>query len=376
MPAQPDDTGDSTAGPNEPEIARPRPKAPANIVNGSGGTIVNNAVRKSSAPFPSPAPTDWQKPADLNHIRANTPLGVPPAAAQAAPAAPPVPQPPPPPRQQFTSPPGGHVIEPVPRPSRSKSDASTKSGGSKTNAFKRMFGGGGGTSALPAVFTPGADDMNHSFTKLALTPPTPVTPTTANNAMGTTKHVTANGAYTPSSERGDPIPEVNGRSRDRAASTPHRQQEHQTQQRAPSRASSVKGDDTPTQGDARKPPSRPPSTDGRFNLKDLLGNGTKLSRKSSASSRRSDSSAGDNGVLVHGGYTSGPESVGGRKSRAPSSVGGDSATSLSKKYGVCERAPLGKGATSVVRLAHKWDRKEEKLYAVKVGHCLASAPSF
>jgi hypothetical protein len=27
---------------------------------------------------------------------------------------------------------------------------------------------------------------------------------------------------------------------------------------------------------------------------------------------------------------------------------------------------IGKGATSVVRLAHKWDRSEEKLYAVKV----------
>jgi hypothetical protein len=27
---------------------------------------------------------------------------------------------------------------------------------------------------------------------------------------------------------------------------------------------------------------------------------------------------------------------------------------------------IGKGATSVVRLAHKWDRSEEKLYAIKV----------
>lgn len=37
-----------------------------------------------------------------------------------------------------------------------------------------------------------------------------------------------------------------------------------------------------------------------------------------------------------------------------------------KKYGTCERVAIGKGATSVVRLAHKWDRSEEKLYAVKV----------
>jgi len=38
---------------------------------------------------------------------------------------------------------------------------------------------------------------------------------------------------------------------------------------------------------------------------------------------------------------------------------------LLKKYGTCERVAIGKGATSVVRLAHKWDRSEEKLYAVK-----------
>ena len=36
------------------------------------------------------------------------------------------------------------------------------------------------------------------------------------------------------------------------------------------------------------------------------------------------------------------------------------------KYGTCERVATGKGATSVVRLAHKWDRGEEKLYALKV----------
>ncbi|KIJ32091.1 hypothetical protein M422DRAFT_131002, partial [Sphaerobolus stellatus SS14] len=39
--------------------------------------------------------------------------------------------------------------------------------------------------------------------------------------------------------------------------------------------------------------------------------------------------------------------------------------SLLTKYGVCERVAIGRGATSVVRLAHKWDRTEEKLYAVK-----------
>jgi hypothetical protein len=49
-------------------------------------------------------------------------------------------------------------------------------------------------------------------------------------------------------------------------------------------------------------------------------------------------------------------------------VGGESAGSLSQKYGVCAKVAIGKGATSVVRLAHKWDRSEgEKVYAVKVG---------
>ncbi|KAF9006800.1 Pkinase-domain-containing protein, partial [Hymenopellis radicata] len=102
------------------------------------------------------------------------------------------------------------------------------------------------------------------------------------------------------------------------------------------------------------PPSKPPSvTDGgghKFNLKDLLGSGPKLSRKSSqrsTSSRRSD----------------GGESDGER--RGPRSTAGDSATSLTQKYGVCQKLAIGKGATSVVRLAHKWDRSEERLYAVK-----------
>ena len=85
----------------------------------------------------------------------------------------------------------------------------------------------------------------------------------------------------------------------------------------------------------------------KFTLRDLLGgNATKLTRKgsarSTASSKRSDSEGG------------------GR------SVAGDSTASLLKKYGICERVAIGKGATSVVRLAHKWDRTEEKLYAVKV----------
>lgn len=105
-------------------------------------------------------------------------------------------------------------------------------------------------------------------------------------------------------------------------------------------------------------PSRKPSSvhsdkgeglSHRFNLKDLLANGPKLNRKSSTSSRRSDSDTGEGKAK---------------------SVGGDSAVSLTQKYGVCQKVAIGKGATSVVRLAHKWDRTEEKLYAVKVSHQL------
>ncbi|KAL5495536.1 hypothetical protein ACEPAI_999 [Sanghuangporus weigelae] len=97
-----------------------------------------------------------------------------------------------------------------------------------------------------------------------------------------------------------------------------------------------------------KPASRPPSVHSegghKFQLKDLLAGTPKLHRKSSA--RSSASSKAD--------------SDGDRRSNA-----GESTVSLSQKYGVCERLAIGKGATSVVRLAHKWDRSDEKLYAVK-----------
>ncbi|KAG8908115.1 serine/threonine-protein kinase HAL4/sat4 [Tulasnella sp. 403] len=335
------DDGEST---KEPAISKP--SAPPN-------PKATNC--KSSAPFPSPVPTSWATPADLSKVRANTPLGM---ASQPQVAAP-VPLAPPPPKTPTVA---SHAVEPVPRPVRSKSDASSKSGG---GVFKRMFGGGGGTTALPSTFGPVTDalspsDPNHHHIKV--TPATPVAGNTSPNGHGG-QYV--NGAFTPGSERNDPISDADHRDH-RSNNAPAR-----------SRASSVKDSDAtlvpstapPDIQSHRKTPSRASSTDGRdgrFNLKDLLGNGTKLSRKSSASSRKSDSSKGDEPMLIHGGYTSGPESVGGggkSKSR-PSSVAGESTTSL-KKYGVCERAAIGKGATSVVRLAHKWDRKEEKLYAVK-----------
>ena len=107
---------------------------------------------------------------------------------------------------------------------------------------------------------------------------------------------------------------------------------------------------TPSAGDEKASRKGPPSVHSegggqKFTLKDLLG-APKLVRRSSArstaSSKKSDSDRG------------------GR------SEAGASTVSLLKKYGVCEKVAIGKGATSVVRLAHKWDRSEEKLYAVKV----------
>ncbi|KAF9261959.1 Pkinase-domain-containing protein [Marasmius fiardii PR-910] len=117
---------------------------------------------------------------------------------------------------------------------------------------------------------------------------------------------------------------------------------------------------TSSQSTVRPKPASLHSNDGdkhKFNLKDLLGsNAGRLARKSSqrstGSSRKSDTESvdGDND----------------RKSgKGARSTAGDSATSLSQKYGVCQKLAIGKGATSVVRLAHKWDRSEEKLYAVK-----------
>ena len=109
---------------------------------------------------------------------------------------------------------------------------------------------------------------------------------------------------------------------------------------------------TPSAGDDKASRKGPPSihSEGggqKFTLKDLLGT-PKLVRKSSArstSSRKSDSDRGGKSEM------------------------GASTISLLKKYGVCEKIAIGKGATSVVRLAHKWDRSEEKLYAVKVRVC-------
>ena len=89
-------------------------------------------------------------------------------------------------------------------------------------------------------------------------------------------------------------------------------------------------------------------------MRDLLSSGPKMSRRNSASSKKSVSSGGGGG---------GPA-----KSKSGSRAGSQSGESaLESKYGIYGKMAVGKGATSVVRLAHKWDRTEEKLYAVKVG---------
>ncbi|PWN41754.1 Pkinase-domain-containing protein [Ceraceosorus guamensis] len=86
--------------------------------------------------------------------------------------------------------------------------------------------------------------------------------------------------------------------------------------------------------------------------------------KSSASSTLRDVILGGAPLLSRRGSntSAGGRSEGGSKKGSES---GKETTSLLKKYGVCEKAAIGKGATAVVRLAHKWDRSTEKLYAVK-----------
>ncbi|SGY25429.1 BQ5605_C018g08614 [Microbotryum silenes-dioicae] len=86
-------------------------------------------------------------------------------------------------------------------------------------------------------------------------------------------------------------------------------------------------------------------------LNDFMRN--KVQRKSSQTSRKSDDGRSDHdGTSTRG--------DGETRSRAGSQAG-----SLSQKYGVCEKMVIGKGATAVVKLAHKWDRTTERLYAVK-----------
>jgi protein-serine/threonine kinase len=108
--------------------------------------------------------------------------------------------------------------------------------------------------------------------------------------------------------------------------------------RTPSQSGSVRSEDAASHGAGQGQ---------KFTLKDLLASAPKLTRRTSARSTGSSKKS---------------DSDGERRS-----VAGESTTgSLGQKYGVCGKAAIGRGATSVVRLAHKWDRSEEKLYAIKV----------
>jgi protein-serine/threonine kinase len=146
---------------------------------------------------------------------------------------------------------------------------------------------------------------------------------------------------------------------DSPPSQPESPQHSRRSSRAPSFSAGVLGaltkkPDSPVPPSRKRPPSvsSDKSEGSKFNLKDLkdlLGNTPKLNRKTSQRSTDSRLSSSDVPDV-----------------RKPRSTAGDSAVSLTQKYGVCQRIAIGKGATSVVRLAHKWDRTEEKLYAVKV----------
>lgn len=105
---------------------------------------------------------------------------------------------------------------------------------------------------------------------------------------------------------------------------------------------------------AGRTPSEKGADEKSHKFRDMVAMAPKLVRKpSSSKGGRSDDGRSDDG----GNTTAGGES----RSRA----GSQATTSLLKKYGVCEKAAIGKGATAVVRLAHKWDRGTDKLYAVK-----------
>lgn len=222
--------------------------------------------------------------------------------------------------------PGASATFLTPTPTKSKE---RRQSFSLSNGVKRMFTPNGQIPAHAAV--PAPPPTVH---KIHPTPAKTFTKPISGVNTGTTTPSTADSPSASDSEWGPSPPSS----------------------RPPSRAVSV----TPSDGGYGKdlaaselttrpfPPSRPSSIrskssegEGKFTLKELLSSGPKLARKSSARSSGSASRKSDS-------------------DRSTDSAG------LLKKYGVCERVAIGRGATSVVRLAHKWDRSEEKLYAVKV----------
>ena len=110
--------------------------------------------------------------------------------------------------------------------------------------------------------------------------------------------------------------------------------------------------------DAKSRSEKPKGSGAGTTLRDMIMNAPKISRRGSNASHRSEGSG-----------TSGQSSKSASKESKKKSVKGNApggeVTSLLKKYGTCERVCIGKGATAVVRIAHKWDETEEKVYAVK-----------
>lgn len=91
-------------------------------------------------------------------------------------------------------------------------------------------------------------------------------------------------------------------------------------------------------------------------LRDMIMNSPMIARRGSSASHRSDGSTSSKGTK--------------EKRRMGGVVGGGGpntgeVASLMKKYGTCERVAIGKGASAVVRIAHKRDKSEDKVYAVK-----------
>lgn len=111
-------------------------------------------------------------------------------------------------------------------------------------------------------------------------------------------------------------------------------------------------------------PEKPKSQSAGSALRDMIkSSAPKLGRRGSSHSRGGRSEGSVSGASGTGSQKE-SKRKGGKGAGDGMGTNGEVA-SLIKKYGTCERVAIGKGATAVVRVAHKWDRAEEKLYAIK-----------
>lgn len=133
-----------------------------------------------------------------------------------------------------------------------------------------------------------------------------------------------------------------------------------------------KRSDKRSEKDFSRPSSAAGSASGgegrRFSLKELLRSGTKSDKDFSRPPSAAGSASGGEGrkFSLKELLSSGPKLT--RRKSANSmaeSTTGESAT-LGNKYGVYEKSSVGKGTTAIVKVAHRWDRTEDNLYAVKV----------